>query len=469
MPEVQIDISKGTFQNVDAFELSQGVAPVVKNLHINDAGGNVDRPGLSVFVDIGSVVIIGLYYFTIPDVLVAVTQDRQIFKITEAGVITQINDTDLEGTSRITFAEDGTFLTITGGGSPKRWNGITALTEDMPGNPPDTEFIIYNDGFWSLLLIDDQEIRIAGPTAATRAVFSTADFYQAEADPDKALALATILDEVYIFGEQSTEVFKNFGDSSTPYQPTFLIPSGTSARYSVVEADNTLFFLDEDKRIMQLQGRTPVQVSGPFDKVIQGFDTVDDCWATRIDVLGNYWLAFSFPTEERTLVYDYKIQSWSEWDAFEFSLSDRFRMNAHAQVWKGVDYVGDYLNGNIYKLTFDSKVDAANPLRRQRTTGHIDHGTATIKRNNYYDFYFKRGEGTLGLTQNPRAVIRFRDDGGGFSEPKELDLGLVGGVQKPLRLHNCGLYRTRQIDIQMTDPFEFRLLKIMENVDVGTH
>ena len=467
MPSVPIPINKGAFQNVDASELLNSAnAAVLKNVFINDAGSNVDRPGRSLFATIGSFPVEALTFFG--GKLFAITSgDRKQWSISSVGVVTDVTGAALEGTGRPVFTDDGTNLAFAGGGEPRKWSG-SGNTASLPGSPEDTKFISYLDGYWILHLLDDQEFRIAGPTAVTRDTWDSSDFFAAEKHPGNLFGqyVSLTTNELYGFKARSTQIFQNFGDSVTPFQPTFTIPRGTEAGYSVVEADNTLFWFDSvERRFVQLNGRTPVDIGTPYDRVVKGFTTVTDCWAAKIDIDGFYLIVWTFPTEERSFAYDYKTKDWSEWEGYLNGASNRMRMHSYCYVkdWNK-HFVGDPINGTIWELSRSYKSDGDDVMRRLRVTGAIDHGTANRKRNNHYDFYVKRGLGTSGGTE-PVMQVRFKDDDQEWSEPRTIGLGFTGNRTAPYRLHRCGVYRKRQIEISMTDPYEFQLVKLMEDVD----
>lgn len=467
MAIVQIPISKGAFPNVEAFELSSAEnAADVRNLHLNDAGSNVDRPGRQLFATIGNFPVQALTFFS--GKLFAVTEnDRKMWEISQAGAVVDVTGTALEGSSRPVFANDGTYLAIAGGGAPRRWSG-SGNTQLLPDTPEDTEYISYLDGYWILHLLNDQEFRIAGPTAATRITWDTSDFVADEKHPGNVFGqyVSISTNELFSFKSRSTQVFQDFGDSITPFQPTVTIPRGTEAGYSVVEADNTLFWFDSvDRRFVTLQGRTPVDIGTPYDRTVKGFTTVSDCWGAKIDIQGLYLIAWTFPTERRTLVFDYKSKEWCEWDGYRHAQTSLVRMHSYCYVpdWNK-HFVGDPINGTIWELSREFKSDGDDLMRRVRRTGVIDQGTGNRKRNNFYEFDVKRGQGVSGGTE-PVMVVRFKDDDKPWSEPRHVGLGTSGDRAARVKLFRTGLYRKRQIEISMTDDAEFVLHAINEDVE----
>jgi hypothetical protein len=465
-----LPINGGVNLNVDEKEIKNSqVATDLRNILISASGANVDRPGLKVtpFATTGtSFGIHAMKYFKASGTVVFVDTNRRIWSVTSAGVVTEITGSALGGTSRPVLETDGTFLAIAGGGAPQTWDGVAATTTTMAGSPPDTDFIRYLDGYWILKLIDDQELRIAGPTAPTRLTWNSSDFFQAEGLPDDAKAIAVLLRELYVFGEESTEVFQNVG-ATNPFVRTFFMERGILAPYSLIQVEDTLAWLDNLRQLNVYQGRSPLQINQVVDREIQRMTTVDDCWAARIYIDGFKLLVFTFPTEERSFCYDLDRKEWSEWDGYADGLPDRLPIHSHFFVpaWNK-HLVGDPATGKIYELSFDSKVDGSRVLRRLRRMRY-NHGTNQRKRSNYYLIDVKRGlVANDGSTAEPVLTMRVNDDGKGWSEPREVALGYEGEVQTPIRMGSLrGVYRTRELEIQMTDAAEFTLMGIEEDVE----
>ena len=461
-----IPINKGAFKNVEAHALRDSEYAVsFENLLLDDAGANVDFPGLGSFASIGSSPVIGMRYFTVADKVVAVTEDRKIWSINSAGTVTEITGAaTLGGSSRPTFADDGTYLAIAGGGAPKRWSG-TGNTEAMPGSPPNCTHIVCIDGYWITFVLDDQEMRLAGPTSVTRETWNSSDFFSAESNPDNVAAVFALRKELYVFGTKSLEIFTNVGDSVTPFKPIFAIDQGLGAPYSVAQGDNTLWWLNEDRRFVFAEGRTPKIVSTPFDKEINAFSTVSDCWAASVKNLDGYdFIMWTFPTEERTFYIDLKNREWGEAKGFANGQSQRHRIHSYAYFESQKKHlIGDYETGTVQHFSRTYKLNGSLHLKRRRLTGQITHGTGNQKRNVWYDFFVKRGVGSQN-SATPLFEVRFKDDGKPWGTPYQVSLGAAGDNLDFVRIRNTGLYRERQIEITCTDNVEFNLARIEEKV-----
>lgn len=461
-----LPLTDGLYENVDAEELpSTELAVKLENLIMNEAGSNIDRPALSLFATVEARKVIGMHFWKQEDILVFVTDDRRIWTVTEAGVTAEITGAAvLGGTERVSFAEDGILLALAGGGAPQSWAG-TGTCAVMGGAPPNTKSIVYLDGYWIAATIDDQIIQWAGPTAVTRATWSAGNFFSAEAYPDNVSALHVLFRELWSLGDESIEVYQNLGTSTVPFQRVFAFDRGIGATFSVIQADNTLWFFDSERRFIRMNGKTPEIISGPISRTLKAMTTVSDCWGARIDIDGYFLLLWSFPTEEKTYVYDYLNKRWYRWYTYHDTNEVHFAVGAHAfaKTWNK-HYVGGAYSGIVSELSRSFKTDNADPLRRVRRTGWIDHGTGTRKRSNGYRFSVKRGLGTPGETE-PLFEFRFNDDGEGWCDPIEVGLGFPGEPTSHIFVPIRGIYRKRQFEVTCSAAVEFMLTKAEEDVE----
>lgn len=461
-----IQINQGLFTSADDWQLGgTPFAPALENLIIDDTGANISRPGFSSFATTGGTAsIIGLSFFD--NRALAIDWDRSFFSIDSAGNTVDVTGTALGGSGWPVFASDGTYLAIAGGTTPQRWDG-SSNTEAMAGTPPaTTNFIEYVDGYWIAALADDQEFRWAGPTSTLRESWSTAQFFQAEGLPDGTTATAVLNRNLYGFGPESIETFYNYGDSSVPFKRTGFVESGIGAPHSLVKADNTLFWLDNHRRFMQLQGSTPVAISTPaLDKVLKTYSVVGDCVGMKIDMDSHYLLVWTFPSDGKTLVYDYRLKHWAEWSGWENGSKSAFPASSHVYIpsWNK-HLVGSKNTGAIYELQLSAHSDAGEARRCRRRTGWINHATAARKKSKWYDVELYRGDGASGSTE-PVLEVRVRDDDKQWTNWQQVGLGLTGFQNSIVRFRFPGIYRRRQIEFVCSDAVSFKIKNVSEEVE----
>lgn len=468
MPFQEIPLSGGAFENVDDFELiGTPNGATLKNFLLNDAGSNISRGGLGPatgYADVDSPCV-GAAYFK--GQAVFVTEDRSIYSLDSDGTVTNVTGAKLGGTLRPTFASDGDYLAIAGGGAPITYGG-SGTTQVMAGSPPACSHILYLDGYWIANLTGTNEYQYAGPTEVTRLTWNSLDFASAEGLPDSINAIATSLRELYIFGMDSTEILQNYGQADVPFVRTFFLDKGLIAPYSVVKANNTLFWLTQERQFIQLQSRTPTLISNPFHRVIKRMSVVEDCFGYQVDFDDQFLIVWVFPTEERAFWYSYKTQQWGELSGFINGVDVQFRLGAYMyNPSNNKHLVGDNIDGKIWEWSRSYQQDVSDELKRIRRTGFITHGGLLRKRSNRYRFWIKRGEGASGSSalNSPKMEVRFRDDGGPWSDPQVIDLGLTGDFEPYVDLSFRGIYRARQIEMTITDAVDIWINKVEEDFE----
>jgi len=114
------------------------------------------------------------------------------------------------------------------------------------------------------------------------------DFASAESDPDNIIAIRQLRGLVFVFGSRTLEPYQNVGGTGFPYERinSGIYNKGCSAQFSIVEADNSLFFIGAGKRerpsVWMTNGGVPQKVSTPsIDNLIfsGGITAINNSWA----------------------------------------------------------------------------------------------------------------------------------------------------------------------------------------------
>ncbi len=474
MPLVKIPISGIAYKNVDPVALTSQ-SEVLTDGYVDESKSTNRRPGLELFTTLPTIndPINGLFWWEKKGVVIAVSNGI-IYSIDQNGNQDVILGATLETTGKVIFAVHRNSLIMANGGSMVITGGTTANTITGVGAPNNVTHVAFIDEY------------ILGNYAGTgRFAFSGVgtpedwdtdypagdNYATAELRPDNINAIhTTAWGEIHVFGEESLEVWYN--DGSAPFIP--FKGAGTTrgciAPHTIVQAANTYFYLDHAKRIIKLEDRKAVLVSGPFNKAIQNLTTVDDAYAILLEIEGRSFYVISFPTEKLTYAYDIDLTSWSQWGYWNKTTSkhDHWLVNSYCNpnTW-GFALVGDRRNtGKIYKISSDYNDDAGDTIRFFRRTGHINHGTHKKKRSNRLTIRLRRGVGKSDGTE-PYITIRWRNDNKNlWSNEKFVKLNKAGNTEFIARLYRLGMYRTRQYEITMTDAVPLVLVEAEEDVDI---
>lgn len=199
------------------------------------------------------------------------------------------------------------------------------------------------------------------------------------------LACACCLhDNIWLLGDTTTEIWYNAGGAAFPFarMPNSILQQGCVAPYSAVIADNSLYWLSQDRwgRNMCMRGE------GYSAKRISTF-AVEDAWAkysTLSDAIGMAFqlegheqICFYFPSGNAFWVYDASTQFWHN-----------RTYNGLSQPWlprcmagwgntsvtgnPNVIVAGDRTGPRILAISRQNYTDGANvPITRQRAWPHI--------------------------------------------------------------------------------------------------
>lgn len=297
----------------------------------------------------------------------------------------------------------------------------------------------------------------------------TATSYQgADGKPDDIAALAVGYRELIVVGRKTVEMFYN--DGSTPFGRLegTEVQTGCSAPYSLAFAGGSWIFMNDKRKFVMIQNRSPVAISADIDEELQSLTTVSDAVADSMYIGGKEFYIVSFPEDKRTFVYDLLIGTWYEWAAWNTSTStyDNFRGNCYAYVQRrNTHFVGDRANGRVYKLKTDVYRDNSTlPVRTLLETGYISHDTHNYKRSNALQM---RLECNSGSTQG-EVILKYRDqDDDDFGNEISLsDQFTTTNNNFFCSVEQLGMYRARQWQIIHSDNTPFILSDVQEDVEI---
>lgn len=428
-------------------------SPAVYNLLLDGSGALRPRPGVTYYytTEAGAAVsvaspVIGAAIWR--DSIIYVTEDRYIYAQTSPTSILSLSSstatTQLDGSARPTFALLSDMVVIMGGGAPQKWTGV-GLAARLSGSPPAGTHICSLGRRLVVAGLDPTGIFQWSGLGAYE-TWSAANVKEAEARPDKVVALYENIRELYAFGETTLQVYGIGSDSNDPFETLTALNIGCSAAHSPIQLDDSFAWLDERRRFVKSDGRGHAVLSVPIAKTLAGLATVSDCWGfrARIDAYDLYvWV---FPTEKRAFCYQADAERWSEWRGFSSALGDwtTFPFNSYT-YWpsKNLHLVGSPANG-IAKLSTTTKTDLGAILNCEVRTGFLNHGSKKWKRAIRDSYTVRRGVGTFGGTES-KFEVSHRDDLGPWGGWSQIGLGLGGDYNVEVEDFRAGIYKHRQM------------------------
>lgn len=481
MPTVKIPLGTLSNKNADAVELNENMQEIVNGFlgEVGDGPRPIKtRPGLIQALDQSGEWYGGFYWRKRNAVFWAgggkLLEARYENGSWTSTVYSDVYTGELSGSSYPTFAIgaylDGREILAIANGQRVVFldeSGTTSVMSD-PNAPTRVTHIAFIDGY--LIMNNRGEGRWYWTNLNEPTSVSALDFAAAEGQPDEVLSLYVYNREIFIFGPDTVEIWENDGESPFARVPGGMIQTGCAARYSPIVRDDGIYWLDSKRRVVVYDGKGSKPISGSYDKEFQDLSRVDDCVAHDITIGGVTFFVFTFPTSQKTLVYNLATQDWNRWGEWISQTGEfvAFRGRGYAYyppANKHLISCGANTT-KIYELSFLAGQDDDAPIRLIFITGHISHGVLRAKRSNELRVRMKRGSTTS--TTEPKLMVRWRDDNKRWSNEHQIGLGLIGDSAIVGRLLRTGIYRTRQWEMSLTNVASVVIAEAEEDIEVMT-
>lgn len=374
------------------------------------------------------------------------------------------------GTGNVSMADNGIQIFISCNPDGFIYNTSTAvfaqITDvDFPGSVNVSYidgYFVFNEPnsrrFWKTQLLDGTSV-------------DPLDFASVEGSPNNLVALFVDHREVWLFSDNSTEVWYDSGSAGFPFariQGAF-IETGCAANHSIAKLDNSIFWLGTDDRgssiVYRANGYTPIRVSThAIEFAIQQYSTVSDAIAYTYQQEGHLFYVLSFPTGNATWVYDVATNLWHERAYFSSGAFSRHRSNCQMN-FSGEAIVGDFENGNLYAFDLDVYTDNGSIQKWLRSWRALPTGHNNLKRTAQHSLQLdcEAGVGLMtGQGSDPQVLLRWADDGGHtWSNYHSRSIGQIGETGNRVIWRRLGMttkLRDRVYEISGTDPVKIAIM-----------
>ena len=402
-----------------------------------------------------------------------VVAGNKAYKVLSDFTYTSIGTVDLDFDTTIAANNAGQ-VCFNSGVSGKAYvydTGTLALTQITDPAFYGSPRVDYLDGYGVFLRPNTQQFYISGLNDFTS--FDALDFASDEADPDNLVTHIVDHQELILFGERVSTVWFNSGDATFPLarREGAVMEVGCAAKLSVAKLDNTVFFLGRSSHgtglVYKLNQYTPQIISNRgIEYLINSFERVDDAFAYTYQKNGHSFYVLTFPTANKTLVYDASIQdndmAWSVRETYGFG---RDRASCYAFAF-GKHLVGDFVSGVLYELDDETHLDGGLPIAWSRTTAHIVSDYKRVKHKEVV-LNFQTGVG-LEDGSEPLVYLAYSDDGGhSYITPREASLGVIGQRKNRTMWARLGNSRDRVYKVFGSAPVKTVLISGFIDVEVG--
>lgn len=342
------------------------------------------------------------------------------------------------------FDDNGDVL-ISDGATAYHWDGATLTKPDTNGDIGPLTFLggfaVTNTpgtGQFKWSAVNDMQ------------AWDGLDFATAEGKTDNLVRVTANQNELWLWGEETTEIWPLTGGSDSPFSFNAAMARGLGAALSVTSEDNSQFWLGNDWIIYRADGFRPMAVSNP--SVQEAINKVPEtaralCEAFSYTDGFNKFVTFKFPGY-LTLQYNVATQFWNiaqtfgqdDWDvlASQYSQCDRYLTSTGiAQLRRGINTD----NGGIfYRGGISPQLAAGNSRVALRA------------------FFLDCEVGRAGVGITTQVMMRVARDGVTFGNERWRSLGLTGKYQHRAIWRNWGVGRRMTVEIGFTDDLNFSIM-----------
>jgi hypothetical protein len=295
--------------------------------------------------------------------------------------------------------------------------------------------------------------------------FSASFFALKDSSSDNLITIMENNRELWLIGERTSEVWYDAGGANFAFSrvPGVSPQVGCSAAQSIARMGPSLVWLGKSERgenvVVKTEQYSYSTISTrAVEAAITSYPQISDATGFAYEEEGHLFYVLTFPTADKTWVYDATTEMWHERGSFRTSDSSfhQFKGSAFAN-YQNVRMVGDFQSPIGYQMSRQFYVDGSSPLVSIRRAPHLwskenrkrlFHGGLQIE--------FAPGVGLqTGQGSNPQAMLRWSDDGGTtFGSEHWTSIGAAGDYKNRAYWRRLGRARDRVYEMSISDPVQ---------------
>lgn len=428
--------------------------------------GNVRRfvgtPGLRRRSTLGQGPVRGAFWSSTDQLFVV--SGNLLYEVSSDGTAIPRAGSVSSGSGRVTMADNGTTLMICDGSSAAYDVPLVAGSPVIPVADPNCPggWVTYQDGYFIHTVPNSNEFALSGLNAVT---YDPTDVAEKEGRPDQLVIAISVNEQLWLFGDQTTEVWFDSGDALFPFQrvQSAFIETGTVSAATCCRIAGSLAWVGNSERgrgtVWYAQGYLPMRISThAVELALSGYSRLSEAYAFAYQQRGHEFYQLTVPgavdgsDTGGTWVYDFATSLWHERTHLSSTGEGPHRAYC-ATVAFGEVVVGDSQDGRLYVYDLDYDLDDAAPIRRMRQAPHISQGEKWIR----YDSFELQCEPGVGLSTGqgsaPTVILQWSNDGGHtWGNEHQTSLGAMGKYKNRAKWRRLGIGRDRVFRVIVTDP-----------------
>jgi hypothetical protein len=412
----------------------------------------ISRPGLVSSYTVGSGPINGIFAKpgTFSGDRFAISSTALYRATTSKGTVT--------GTGAASFAGSAGELLVTRGATLHSYNGTNFAGSGFTGSVSNNVTAVCFIGSLFVAL-EAGSGRFFWSAALDGRTWDVLDFATAEREPDNLLDVAPLGDNLWLFGQQSVEVWAHTGASDAPFTPleNVAFDKGIMATGCVCHADNSLFFIGSNRSVYRI-AEVPQKISdNSIDERILA-STTASLFSFQLE--GHEFVCVRL--DDETLAYDCSTLEWCEFQ----SAQGNWFANCAVTV-DDTTYLGSDADGQVFN--FGGWDDDGSELERRFTGAAPLNAPTPI---NAVKLWANTGTTAVldGQGSDPVVEMRSSDDAGeSWGEWDADTLGATGEYRTVPEWRALGMFDFPgfMVEFRVTDPVPFRVSAVKVNDPQG--
>lgn len=300
------------------------------------------------------------------------------------------------------------------------------------------------------------------------------DFKTAEGRPDGGVRNITLGREMWVVGDETTEVYATSTDATDPFPRIGggFISRGSKSKHAVCIADNTLVMPTDNGLVVRMNGFTPIRISTTaVERDLQR--TTNEQRASEIEGFvwnegGHEFYQLSGP--DWTHVYDFSTRLWHGKESLGIARSKiRHYFRAFDQ-----HIVGDYASATLYRMSMDYYDEDGDELVMTiRTPVFDEQGHYLTWDCLLIDMEMGVGNASADSASaeyNPTVMLNWSDDGGHTWGPeRERPLGQQSNFKGRLQFNQLGTSKEQGRSYQIRVSAACKKVAIQASARIRAH
>jgi hypothetical protein len=261
----------------------------------------------------------------------------------------------------------------------------------------------------------------------------------AEANDDNLVAPVAAYDDLWLFGERTTEIVREGVGGDYDRIPGAVLDVGLASKYAFTKARNSLYWLSGEGVVYVANGYTPQEISTQPIRDAIASAPLSMARMFNYSSIGSKFVVLSLPEHGMTFEYNTNTALWNERSSVDSVVG--WRVKDVVPCYKkqlGIDATG----GRVLEIGQQYYDDAGTPIIRtvDMTFAPDNASSFTVDR---LEFVVENGRGgtTSGASDDPVYMLSWSKDGGRtFGNALHVSAGLQGQYQTKVVFRRLGQF-----------------------------